>query len=225
MFKNLLLLFFLVFTSIESFCQIIDHPNYGLKSHETLNIESVVLTSNSTTIFLVVENRSLDGTFCADKNIYLQLPDGKHLKVKETDGIPRCPETYVFKTIGEKLYFSLSFPALAQGIPWFDLIEDCDDACFSFNPVILDVGLNQKIDHAYAAAELGETEASSREFEELLLDFSGRNCSYEGAIYWNIVNLYRKSGNEIKAGEWMDKLMNAEIPLKEKYIENLQMIK
>lgn len=214
-----------LFFAVRVLSQTIDHPNYGLKSHETLEILSIEVTGNSTTLFMEIENRSLDGSFCADKNIFLVLPDGKRVKITGTEGIPRCPTTYVFKSFGEKLNFSLTFPSLPDSIKWFDLIEDCNDACFSFNAVILDPLLNQKIDHAYAVAELGETEASCREFEELLLDFSGKNCSYEGAIYWNLVSLFRKSGNEIKAREWMDLLMNADIPLKEKYIENLQMTK
>lgn len=223
--KSFFLTFLFQFLVVCVFSQTIDHPNYGLKSHETLEILSIELTGNSTTLFMVIENRSLDGTFCADKNIFLALPDGRHLKIKSTLGIPRCPETYVFKSYGEKLNFSLSFPAIPDSILWFDLIEDCNDACFSFNGVILDPLLNQKIDHAYAVAELGETEASCLEFEELLLDFSGKNCSYEGAIYLNLISMYRKVGDEINAGKWMGNLINAEIALKEKYIENLQMAK
>lgn len=221
MYKYFTLAFVFLLPLVSLFPQAIDNPNYGLKSHETLTIQSVVLTANSTTLFMVIENRSLDGTFCADKNIYLLLPEGKRLKIKSADGIPRCPESYVFKSFGEKLYFSLSFPELPKGTEWFDLIEDCNEACFSFNSVILDALLNQKIDHAFVMTETGETEEAIKEFEALLIDFSGKNCSYEGAIYWNLIQLYRKNGDESKASEYLQRLISSENPLKEKYIENL----
>jgi len=219
--RNIFLILLILLFAVRVFSQTIDHPNYGLKSHETLEILSIEVTGNSTILFMEIENRSLDGSFCADKNIFLVLPDGKRLKIIGTEGIPRCPETYVFRSFGEKLNFSLTFPLLPDSIKWIDLIEDCNDACFSFNAVILDPLLNQKIDHAYAVAELGETEASCREFEELLLDFSGKNCSYEGAVYWNLIVLSRKLGEKEKAEEWLGKLINSDIYLREKYIENL----
>jgi len=221
MIRKLIFTFLLSVPGILLYSQIIDHPNYGLKSHETLDIESVVLTAYSTTVFMVVENRSLDGTFCADKNIYLLLPDGKRIKIRETEGIPRCPETYVFQRFGERLYFSLSFPPLPEGIEWFDLVEDCSDACFSFQPVILDAVLNQKIDHAYAMADAGDLAEARNEFEALLTDFAGKNCSYGGAVYWNLVTLSKKLGDEATSKEWMEALVNSDTPLKEKYIESL----
>ena len=220
--RNIFLTSLILLFAVRVFSQTIGHPNYGLKSHETLEIQSIELSTSSTTFFMEIENRSLDGTFCADKNIFIVLPDGKRFKIKSTQGIPRCPDAYVFRSFGEKLNFSLTFPPLPDSVKWFDLIEDCNDACFSFNAVILDPLLNQKIDHAYAVAELGETEASIKEFEDLLSDFAGRNCSYEGAVYWNLITLSRKLGQKEKADEWLNKLINSDISLKEKYIENLE---
>jgi len=220
--KKLILTFVIFTTVIRLFPQTITHPNYGLKSHETLDIESVVPATHSTTLNMVIENRSLDGTFCADKNIFILLPGGKRLKINKAEGIPRCPDTYVFKNFGEKLFFSLIFPALPEGTEWFDLVEECNEACFSFYGIILDDKLNQKIDHAYALSGSGEYEEAGREFESLLLDLYGRKCSYEGAVYWNLVHLARKVGDESKAGEWSEKLNNSDITLKKKYAEVLK---
>jgi len=220
--KNIFLTLLILFFAVGMFSQTIDRPNYGLKSHETLEIESVVITDKSTTFFMVIENRSLDGSFCADKNIFIHLPDGNRIKVKEVSGIPRCPDAYTFKSFGEKLYFSLSFPSIPENTEWLDLVEDCDKACFSFNNVILNADLNQKIDHAYALVELGNYLEASKEFEAMLLDSQASNSCYKGAIYWNLVTLSRKLGNDPKANEWLDTLINSEIPLKEKYINNLK---
>lgn len=219
--KNLFLSLLLLFAA-QLYSQTIDRPNYGLKSHETLEIESVVLTPNSATFFMVIENRSLDGTFCADKNIFLLLPNGNRLKILEASGIPSCPDTYTFKNFGEKLYFSLTFPAIPKNIEWLDLVEDCDNACFSFNSVILNTDINQKIDHAYSLIQLGNLINASKEFESLLLDFKSKDNYYEGAIYSNLVTLYRKLGDDANAKKWFEVLLSSDIRLKEKYIESLK---
>jgi hypothetical protein len=222
MIKKLFLSISILASVHQLFSQTVDQPNFGLKSHPTLDIESVLLTNSATTLFMVIENQSLDGTFCADKNIFIALPNGKHLKIKSAEGIPRCPETYVFKTYGEKMLFNLTFPAIPEGTQWFDLIEDCNDACFSFNSVILDPVLNQKIDHAYSLMESKDLENASLKFEDLLAEFSDKKCSYTGAIYWNLIEIARQSGDDAKSKEWMEKLVKSDIPLKEKFIENLK---
>lgn len=222
MFKKLFFTVLFTGSSLSLFSQTIPQPNFALKSHPTLNIESVSMTPTSTTLFMVVENQSLDGTFCADKKIHLVLPDGKRIKITDAEGIPRCPETHKFQNYGEKLYFSLSFPSIPAGTQWFDLIEDCDEACFSFNTVILDSGLNQKIDHAYSLTEAKKTEEACQEFEKLLTDFSGKKCSYEGAVYWNLIQLSKQMGDKEKSAEWMEMLNKSDNPLKWRFIENLR---
>jgi hypothetical protein len=218
--KTLITLVFLTFLA-PLWSQTIKHPNFGLKSHPTLDLESVITTDNSTTLFMVIENRSLDGTFCADKNIFITLPDGKQLKIKETKDIPTCPESYVFKTFGEKLYFSLIFPPIPKGTMWFDLTEDCKENCFSFNSIILNTVLNEEIDKAYALVTSGKTEDACREFEGLLNDFLGKNCPYEGAIYWNLIQLSKQMGDLNKSAEWRDKLLKSDNPLKGRFVDNL----
>jgi hypothetical protein len=202
--------------------QTIVNPNYGLKSHETLEIQSVVMNSNSTTLNMAIENRSLDGTFCADKDIYIYLPGGKRLKIKSAEGIPRCPETHVFTSFGERLNFSLTFPLIPEGTRWFDLVEDCEDNCFSFTGVILDPALNKEIDNAYSLEIAGKYQEASTEFEKLLPGLSGTGSSYEGAVYWNLIHLAKLSGNKNKTDEWTQKLINSDVVLKEKYLENLK---
>ena len=72
-------LFFLAtcFENLNS--QPFNHPNIGLKSHETLEISKIEITSQNTLIFLSVENRIADGYFCADKNIFILYPDGTRI--------------------------------------------------------------------------------------------------------------------------------------------------
>jgi hypothetical protein len=202
--------------------QTIDNPNFGLKSHPTLDIQSVVTTSSSTTLLMVIENKSLDGTFCADRNIYLILSDGKRLKIRSAEGIPRCPDAYIFKSFGERLSFSLTFPPLPEGTMWFDVLEDCNDNCFSFTGVILDPLLNKEIDNAYSLEIAGKYGEASAEFEKLLPVMSGTGSGYEGAVYWNLIHLAKLSGNKEKADEFTQKLINSNAAKKEKYLENLK---
>jgi len=222
MLKALLFPFSFLLLISPLYSQTISHPNFGLKSHPTLEIDSVVIAENSTTVFMVIENRIPDGTFCADKNISIILPSGKQLKINSADGIPRCPDTHIFKYFGEKLYFSLVFPALPAGTECIDLIEECDESCFSFTDIILDPGLNQKIDHAYSLTEKKKLKESGTVFEEILSDLSGKNCSYEGAVYWNLIHIAKEMGDDKTADEWLEKLRLSSNPHKVQYIERLE---
>jgi hypothetical protein len=126
--KKLLLIFTLLnFFVVTGYSQTYIKPNYALKSHETLEIKKIDLSAQKTLIFLSVENKITGGYFCADKNIFIIYPDGTRSLLTSSKGIPVCPETYKFKTIGEKLNFELTFPPLNQDTQWIDLTEDCTE--------------------------------------------------------------------------------------------------
>src|SRR5512147_2810551 len=112
-------------------CQTIDRPNSALKSHETLEIKKIVLSESGTDVYLKIENRISKGTFCADRNIYIVYPGGEKMHIIASDGIPVCPDTYSFKRVGEQLYFVLKFPPLEKGTGYINIIEECQDNCFS----------------------------------------------------------------------------------------------
>jgi len=121
----------LVLFHFNSYSQSLLLPNYGLKSHETLGISKIELTTKAAVFYLSVENRIQNGNFCADKNIFIIYPDGTRVKMISSSGIPVCPEIHRFKEPGEKLAFTLTFPALKQGTYWIDLVEECLENCFS----------------------------------------------------------------------------------------------
>ena len=68
-------------TKIHS--QTIANPNYGIKSHETLEITKVEITAGKTVFYLGIENRIAGGSFCADRNIYIIDPEGRKVKIGE----------------------------------------------------------------------------------------------------------------------------------------------
>ena len=152
-------------------------------------------------IYLSIENRMTGGYFCADKNIFIIYPDGTRSKLTSSKGIPVCPDTYKFKTIGEKLDFELTFPPL-KGTKWIDLIEDCSENCFSFYGVCLDNDLNKKIDDASVLAENKEPAKALMSFINIADTIDSKKSGIEGLIYINIIKLAKETGNIAKATEW-----------------------
>lgn len=202
--------------------QIVDKPNFALKSHETLEISKIEINEQSTLIYFTVENkRNEGGNFCADKNIYLIYPDGNRLKLTKASNIPVCPDTYNFKSIGEKLKFTLEFPPLKPGTKWIDIIEDCSSNCFSFYGVTLDNDLNNKIDDAFTLVENKEPAKALVNFIKIADSIDNKNLGIEGLIYINIIRLAKETGNTVKAAEWYNRLKSSGIPRSELCIKNL----
>jgi len=206
---------------ITLFSQTILLPNSALKSHETLEIMKIVISEEKTQIFLKVENRINGGNFCADQNIRLVYPDGTGSLLIASNGIPVCPDTYRFKSVGEQLDFVLTFPPVRKGTVSLNLIEDCQDNCFSFYGIILDSDLNKKIDDAFSLAENKEPAKALVSFTELAEVNGKKNQGAEGLLYLNIVKLFKLTGNSVKAGEWYNKLESSGLPETALYLKHL----
>jgi hypothetical protein len=201
--------------------QTVNSPNFALKSHETLDILKIETTQKATVIFLSIENRREGGSFCADKNIYAIYSDGTRNKLISSKGIPVCPGAYKFKTIGEKLSFELTFEPLKPGTKWIDLVEDCNDNCFSFYGVCLNTGLNIKIDEASVLAESGESSKALAGFLKIANSEEIKGSGLEGLIEMNIIKLSKETGNSTEAAKWYGKLKSSEIPHSGLYIKHL----
>jgi hypothetical protein len=211
----------LIIISAVSFSQSSIQPNFGLKSHETLVINKIEATIKATTFSMTIENRIQDGKFCADKNIYMVYPDGIRSKLISSIGIPVCPDTYKFKTIGEKLDFTLTFPPLKQGTAWIDLIEDCSDNCFHFYGITLDNNLNLKIDDAFSLAENDEPTKALISFIDIIEEIDSKNLGVEGLLYINIIRIAKGTGNSTQASDWYKKLKASGAPRLSDYIKYL----
>jgi hypothetical protein len=220
--KKLLTIFILLnFFLLTGYSQTYIKPNYALKSHETLEILKIENMPQSSMIHLSVENRITGGYFCADKNIFIIYPDGTRSRLISSKGIPVCPESYKFKTIGEKLNFELTFPPLKPGTQWIDLVEDCTDKCFSFFGVCLNADLNKSIDNASVLAENQQPAEALMNFIKIAGKLDEKNSGIEGLIYMNIIILYKEASNIPKAAEWYTKLKSSGIPRSESYIKHL----
>ena len=215
--------FILLLTShvLCGFSQTLLQPNYALKSHETLIISKIDISPGKTVVYLSIENRIKEGNFCADKDIFIIYPDGTRIRLIQANGIPVCPEVYKFKSIGEKIDFTLTFPSLKSGAEWIDLVEECSSNCFSFFGVTLDTGLNRKIDEAYTLAEQGETGKAVSAYMKIIENNTGRNCGIDGALYTDLITLLHKSGDTLTAKKWYERMLNSNTQRLDQYIKNL----
>jgi len=213
--------FFFAFSNANLFSQSYISPNYALKSHETLELLKVELTPSKTILHLSIENRIEGGTFCADRNIYLLDPEGKKFELKKSLGIPTCPDSYKFKSIGEKLQFTLEFPPFKPGTKWIDIIEDCNNNCFSFYGVTLDADLNKKLNEAFAFASKGIPADNMILFKTILDNIDSQNLGIEGLLYINIINAALEDGDKVNAMVWYKRLSTSNAPRATQYIKHL----
>lgn len=219
--RNVLIAFILAVCAVEAQSQIFNEPNYALKSHPTLQISKVEISSGKTMVYLVIENQIEGGSFCADRNIYLITPDGEKIKLIKASGIPSCPESYKFKVIGEKLQFSLEFPRLKAGTKWVDIIEDCSDNCFSFYGVTLDNDLNKKLDEAFALASKGKAADNIILFKNILDSIDNQNLGIEGLLYINIINAEVEEADNVNIKVWYNRLASSNAPRVNQYLKYL----
>lgn len=206
---------------IAAYSQSFILPNYGLKSPETLEISKIETTPESTSFYLSIENRIQEGSFCADKNIFIIYPDGTKSKLMSSSGIPVCPDSYKFKIIGEKLDFILEFPPVKAGTGWIDLVEECNDNCFSFYGVTLDDVLNKKLDDVFSKASYGKPSDNIVLFKSLLDSISGQDLGIEGLLYVNIINAAMEEADNVNAIVWYRRLTSSNAPKLSRYLKYL----
>jgi len=223
---NLKILYFVLFFFSSGlhivYSQTYKNPNISLKSHETLEILKIEISSKATLISFSIENKRTDGgSFCADKKIYLIYPDGSRLNLTKAHNIPVCPDFYNFKNVGEKLFFTLEFPPLKADTKWIDIIEDCTSNCFWFYGVTLDEELNKRLDMAFSLASKGKPAENLVLFKSILDDIESQNLGIEGLIYINIINAAVEDADKVNAAVWYKRLAASHAPRAEVYMKYL----
>jgi hypothetical protein len=201
--------------------QVIERPNYSLNSHPTLEILKVEMTVEKTVFYMSIENRIAGGNFCADRNIYVINPGGERIKLNRAAGIPTCPDSYKFKNIGEKLLFTLEFPPLGSEIKWIDIVEECNENCFSFYGVTLNTELNTKINLALSLAEEGGKSSAIALYKTIIESLTSTDIGIKGALYSDIITLSLEAGDKTGAAEWYKKMLSSDAPRLELFVKNL----
>jgi hypothetical protein len=190
--------------------QAVSLPNSSIKSHPTLTVNSIEASATQTAIYLQVENKREGGTFCADRNIYIRYPDGTRVKALRSEGIPVCPDTHRFRSVGEKLNFIIYFPPLRKDIRWFDLIEDCTDNCFWFLGLVSDNSINTSLNALFEKASEQKPEDNINLFRKYLEETDSQNLGTEGLIYINIITSSIEAGDNPGAALWYNRLVKSD---------------
>lgn len=179
-----LCLFFLFVTIVQA--QVISKPNFAFASHPMI-IDEISFSSNQMMIKLTIQNQVNGGNFCVDKNIYVKdaLTNTK-LQILHSEDIPVCPDTYHFKWVGENLSFKLYFPKPSENLKYIDIVENCNENCFSIKGVILDTEMNKNIDLAFEQYEKEDFKSSKTTMLKLINDYP--DYAY-GFLHFNLIQV------------------------------------
>jgi tetratricopeptide (TPR) repeat protein len=225
--KQFFISLLLVLLTLSSFAQVFNNPIASKISHPELKITKIEITDNSTIVSLKVTNKlSSGGWFCADKNIYLKNTKGIEIyNLVNSENIPVCPEKHEFAYTGEVLEFKLYFEKIAENIQFIDLIENCSNACFSFNGIILDNAHNEKIrtfEKGFEFYQNNEPEKANSYFEKVLEGDITIQSQIYGLSYYYLIVTYMKQGFNEKAQELYNKLLESDIEDKVTFIKELE---
>jgi len=201
--------------------QEIVQPNYGLKNPETIEVIRIRMDGTQTMVDMSIQNRINNGYFCVDENTYLEYGNGIKMKMKSVSGLPLCPERYEFKTVGEKVYFTLVFDKLPADVEWFDIIEYCDANCFSILALTLDEEINSNINNAFSAMDRFEPEHAIEIFRNMLPSLKSSGHGITGSIYLNLVELLAANNLEDELRQLLSDFKESTIPHKQRYLEIL----
>lgn len=226
--KRIALLAISLIIANVSFAQlVIEAPIAVDQTHQDLNIDFVRIYKDSTVFELSVENKlAQNGWFCADKKIYIETLTGhQRFNILNARGIPRCPNVYSFKRVGEKLHFTLIFPAIPQGTNRLNLVEDCDKSCFKFLEIILDNKLNadfriySKGVELYAANKLDQAIDCFSKVVEVIPSSPSHIYGYS---YYNLIKIYNDKKDKEKVLFWLEQLEKSPLINKQYFINSLQ---
>jgi len=213
-----LILVAFIIISAQVHSQEIIKPNFALATHPIV-VDKVQFTDSLIYVTLTIQNKVEDGEFCADEIIYLlEYQNNTKAYLIEATGIPTCPETYQFQSPGEKLSFELKFTGFEEIPKYLNIIEDCEENCFSVYGVILDKKMNEDINQAF-----GFFQSDNLDFALSLFRTAAReNPGYPFAfLYGNIIEIYALQEDYNKASEWLKFLKASQYIDKENVMEQI----
>jgi hypothetical protein len=207
--------------------QVYERPIAGKQSHPELEITKIEITESETIISLVITNKlSEGGWFCADENIFIKnSQEIEKYHLIKSENIPTCPDQFEFSHANQTLEFKLYFEKISNKIKFIDLIENCSNACFSFNRIILDNAHNEKI----RAFETGFDFYQNKEykkaipyFEEVLEGEVTIETHIYGLSYHYLIVANYNLQNTEKANYWLDFLLKSDLKDKKTFLKELE---
>jgi hypothetical protein len=220
-------IFFLIFLQLSLLfnvhAQVYQRPNFSFSTHETLELESIEIDDNQTRIYLSILNRKIGASFCVDTNTYIRNSFGKEeYKLSESIGVPDCPDVHKFSVVGKKLSFILVFPPVSKELKYIDIIENCQDACFSIRYVLLDNELNEIINQGLTLYESRKMTESLKVFEELMLSRNDNVSPVFGTVYLYMMSINYELGQSKEIRRLYDELQQSSIINKEEILEEVR---
>jgi hypothetical protein len=200
--------------------QIYEYPSFSLTSHPTLELMSIEKWEDQTVVNIRVKNERISGSFCFDKESFLQHSLGtEEWKLVSLKGIPACPEQHRFRSIGEVLDFSLVFPALPDEVKYIDLVESCEDACVSVRYILLDEEMNSRINEGYKLYETGRLSASLQVFENIMESSYDDYSPVFGTLYLYMMSIHYELGQSRDVRRIFHELKESAIMGRDEFIE------
>ncbi len=225
--KHIPLIIVLILFIYNSFAQTYHNPIAGKKSHPDLEITKIEITTSETIIFLKVTNqRSQGGWFCADSDIMIRNTKGNEVfNLIKSENIPTCPDHFEFSYTGQVLEFKLFFPPIPNNIKFIDLIENCSNACFFFNGIILDNDHNKKIrlfEEGFDLYQQKQYDSCISYFEKVLDGDIMVESHIYGLSYYYLIICNKYLGNTEMQEQWYQKLIDSELKEKQTFINELE---
>jgi tetratricopeptide (TPR) repeat protein len=202
-------------------------PLAAKQSLSELEITRIEITNSETIISLIVTNKlSSGGWFCADKNIYIKNSKGDEIyQLVKSENIPTCPDQFEFAYAGQTLEFNLYFDKISDNIKFIDLIENCENSCFSFYGIILDNNHNENIrafENGFELFQNNEFDKSVAYFEKVLEGQNTIESHIYGLSYYYLILIYNDKGNKEKVNSLYNELLSSTIAEKETFINELK---
>ena len=185
-----------------------------------MRITKIEQLPTSTLIELSIENQSPTGSFCADKDIFVQdVLSGIKTQMISSKGIPVCPSKYQFKEVGETLTFQLYFPKISTAFKYLTLVENCDNYCFSVIGIILDKDFNKEIDLGYEYYEAGKLDFALAAFKQAIKNHPEYPFAF---LYLNVIQINIEKGDVEKAKKWYNKLNSSNFKDKQQVLDRIK---
>jgi tetratricopeptide (TPR) repeat protein len=199
--------------------QVYNDINFALCSHP-MKVIKIETDQNQSKFEISIENQIATGSFCADKNIDMQdAISKKSMHLIKSVGIPVCPDNYNFKSIGEVLTFQLFFPTPIASTKYVNIIENCDQYCFSIKGIILDSEMNKDINLGYEYYTKGKLDFALQSFKMAV----EKNPDYPfGFLYFNIIQILAEKQDYQSAKNWYSKLKNSAFQDRDEVIARLK---
>lgn len=219
--KQILIIIALVLLTVTAASQTVSNPNYGLKWPLTASLSSVEFTDVATVVRLSVSSDIDNAWYCIDRNTFLVKPDGTRLRLSGLAGLPYCPSTYKFKHPGDRISFSLTFPATGL-LPWFAVVEECSGGCLSFRGIVTGAELNSRLNRAYELTDKGDDKAAYALFEEIINETDSLDLGIEGSLYTSLILIDHRLGRQDAARAWYERMIRSGAPDLGLYLETLR---